>query len=344
MNRYVPYLGGVAAVVVVVVVFVILDASAPQLSPVSTSGPQDLSIASSTPEVLDEPVEVLSTSKVQPAPPDAAKKDLTNVAAQLREAVVNVWCQANSGGKVHSISGSGVFVDSKGYILTNAHVAQYFLLKDRGVSCTIRNGSPAQEAYQAELVYLSPIWIDQNARNIVELAPVGTGEHDVALLVVTNPGAQVPAIQLAAVAPEREEPVAIVSYAAQYLSEAELVKALFPTVVLSHVQEVLTFSENTPDVLGFGGSVAAQEGASGGGVVSASGELVGIVTTSKVTGPLEGRSVTAITTPYIQSEYAAQAGRSIDVLLATAPTTAIAQFAPTAAQLQKILEKVLDGE
>src|SRR3989344_252919 len=49
---------------------------------------------------------------------------------QVRAAVVNILCITGSGGPLNSISGSGVIIDPRGIILTNAHVAQYFLLKN----------------------------------------------------------------------------------------------------------------------------------------------------------------------------------------------------------------------
>src|SRR3990167_446782 len=59
-------------------------------------------------------------------------------ASLLRSALVNIICYAPSGSRLRSISGSGIIVDQKGIILTNAHIAQHFLLADRGVPCMIR--------------------------------------------------------------------------------------------------------------------------------------------------------------------------------------------------------------
>ena len=62
-----------------------------------------------------------------------------------RSALVNIFCvPAGSTGSI--ISGSGVIIDPKGIILTNAHVAQYVLLSQDpalNLTCSIRNGSPA---------------------------------------------------------------------------------------------------------------------------------------------------------------------------------------------------------
>ena len=42
----------------------------------------------------------------------------------LHDATVNLYCRLKAGKKIWSASGSGVFVDARGVILTNAHVAQ----------------------------------------------------------------------------------------------------------------------------------------------------------------------------------------------------------------------------
>ena len=59
-----------------------------------------------------------------PAPAPAVEQASPDSASSaLRAALVNILCYAPAGSKLHSISGSGVFIDSKGIILTNAHIA-----------------------------------------------------------------------------------------------------------------------------------------------------------------------------------------------------------------------------
>ena len=118
----------------------------------------------------------------------AANPDRVN--ADTRAALVNILCLTGGGGYFKPISGSGVFIDSRGIILTNAHIGQFFLLRDfpvkDNVTCTIRTGSPAQNTYTARLLYLPPVWIDANAKQITSQEAMGTGENDFALLLVTG--------------------------------------------------------------------------------------------------------------------------------------------------------------
>jgi hypothetical protein len=261
----------------------------------------------------------------------------------LRAALVNIICYAPAGSPIHSISGSGVLIDPKGIILTNAHVAQYFLLADRSVSCAIRAGSPAADSYQAALVFISPAWINANATILTQTAPHGTGEYDYAFLAITKSATNAvlpssfPYLPLATTPPASGAPIVIASYGAQFLASSQIQSGLFPTVVFGSVKDVFTFAVNTIDVLALGGSAAAQEGSSGGGVADASSKLVGTITTSTVEGSTDTRSLDAITASYIRSDYASETGQPLDLLLERDPPTSAADFASQIPALEKII-------
>ncbi len=302
--------------------------------------------APATPQTQKAPA--LNASAIQPVqfpslPPVPTSAELDAAASVLRNALVNILCYAPFGSGLHSISGSGVFISSKGIILTNAHIGQYFLFSDLGVSCTIRTGSPATDRYEADLMFISPAWVNTNPDVLTKASPIGTGEHDFALLAVTKSAtraalpASFPFISLAASPPFPGTPIIIASYGAQFLVSSQVESSLFPTIVFGSVKDVFTFALNTIDVLALGGSAAAQEGSSGGGVADASGELVGTITTSTVEGSTDTRSLDAITASYIRSDYASETGRPLDLLLAGSTTTAIADFAPQIPVLEAIL-------
>ena len=134
-------------------------------------------------------------------------------------------------------------------------------------------------------MFISPAWISANSAVLSESAPSGDGEHDYALLAITGSasgstslttgGAALPtifpAIPLASVAPTTNEPVVIASYGAQFLQSAQIQSSLYPTIVYGSVKGVYTFDTETPDIIALGGSAAAQEGSSGGGVAGTSG-------------------------------------------------------------------------
>lgn len=321
-------------------------ASTTQEAPVPGKAVKPHAEASTTASTLFSPAPTPVLAPIIPtsvAPASSGGMGLDAAASVLREALVNIICYAPGGGGLHSISGSGVFVDPKGIILTNAHVAQYFLLASRDVSCTIRSGGPATDKYEATLIYLPDAWVNANADILTKTDPVGTGEYDFAFLAVTKSATSAdlpssyPSIPLAQLPPASGTPVVIASYGAQFLEAGQIQSSLFPTVVFGSVKDVYTFALNTIDILALGGSAAAQEGSSGGGVADASGALIGTITTSTVQGATDTRSLDAITASYIRSEYARETGSSLDTLLAKPVAAAVSDFAPQISALGSVL-------
>ena len=308
--------------------------------------PTDVTKKKSTPPapapVVLSPIEKIATSiKTALSPSESSSLDAS--ASALRSALVNIICYAPAGSRLRSISGSGVIVDAKGIILTNAHIAQHFLLADRNVSCTIRAGSPAIDKYKASLIYIPSEWVNANADILTEANPSGTGEYDFAFLAVSKSTTRdeltssFPSIPLATSPSNTGTPVVIASYGAQFLESSQIQSSLFPTVVFGSVKNVFTFASTTIDVLALGGSVAAQEGSSGGGVADGKGELVGTITTSTTKGTTDTRKLDAITASYIRAAYASETGSALDFLLVKPTSASVADFAPQIPVLEAIL-------
>lgn len=239
---------------------------------------QDVTAASSTPVAA------------QVIPPTLLPQSVVNDSA--RAALVNIFCTTKSGGSLNPISGSGVIITKNGVVLTNAHVAQYFLLRDyvvtNNVDCRIRTGSPAKNTYRAELLYLPPAWINANASQIIAQTGMGTGENDYAFLRITSPidvskplPEIFPALTMTTDSPTRTEPVLLAGYPAGFLSGITIEMNLYISTVLTQITEVFTFNDlGEADVISFGGSVVAQAGSSGGAVVRRQdGALQGIIAT-----------------------------------------------------------------
>lgn len=235
----------------------------------------------------------------------------SSVNEQTRASVVNILCTTRSGGVLNPITGSGILIDARGVILTNSHIAQYFLLKDyptpNSVNCIIRSGSPARNMYEAELLYLPTSWISNNRTAIRVENPTGTGEDDYALLRITGgigtveaPG-EFPFVPLDLESSRSIEggDVLIVSYPAGLLGGSTILQNLHVVSANSKIFEVFTFGGNTKDLISTGGSVVAQKGSSGGAVVSVLGGLQGIVVTSTAGETTDTRDLRAITTSHI---------------------------------------------
>lgn len=379
MNRFIPYLGAVAALafsILFMAVFTMRPSHSevvntlPALSIPPDFTPRDtLSLGTSSEsnpvakntieasrKTISEKVDPPATTSPAAASVSAgisAESVATLLSSEnasldisadiLRNALVNIVCYVSGRSGLRSISGSGIFIDPKGIIITNAHIAQYFLLADHNVSCAIRSGSPAIGKYTASLVYISPSWITINSKVLTEANPIGTGEYDFALLAVSKSVSNsplppsFPSIPLAATPPSPGTPVVIASYGAQFLDPNQIQSSLFPTIVFGSIKDVFTFAERTIDIFSLGGSAAAQEGSSGGGVANSKGELIGTITTSTVKGDTSTRSLNAITASYIRAEYASDTGKPLDLLLSGSVNDAIAVFSSQAKTLEALL-------
>lgn len=254
----------------------------------------------------------------------------------LRSATVNIIC-IPADRSLPGSSGSGVIIDSRGIILTAAHVGQFLLLQkpQSMYSCVVRTGSPATRAYTAQVVYVSPGWINANLQTITAKTRVGTGENDFALLAITGTAdsavfpASFPAIPLTHEEPVTNEPVVLGSYGSEFLGAARILASLFPTLAYAKIQTLYAFNgDNLAEVLALGGGAAAQEGSSGGGAANERGELVGVITTT-TTGPsLAARNLFAITLSHIRRSFFADTGKTLDAYIENADvTTLVKNFA-----------------
>lgn len=346
MSRFIPYFGIVAALLTGIVVLSVVRSipdQSPAVAPVTESPPL-VPVASSSSAA---PSEILLPPEKKAAPvskPTSLESDKLSVSAtKLVGALVNILCYAPERSGFKSISASGVIVDPKGIILTNAHVAAYFLLADRGVSCTIRSGSPATDKYVAAPIYIPPPWLRANADILTNDSPSGTGEYDFAFLAIHKSATSAPLpstfpfIPLGTIPLLPGSTAIIASYGAQALESKQILSALLPTFVYGAVKKVFTFKTDTIDVLALGGSIAAKEGSSGGGVAGASGNLAGIITTSTIEGDTSTRSLDAITTFYIRREFANETGGNLDTLLAEPTAVAIESFATQIPTLEAII-------
>lgn len=248
--------------------------------------------------------------------------DVVNIAT--REALVNVLCLPQNG-SLRPISGSGVIIDPRGVILTNAHVAQYVLLSQDprvDLSCLIRSGSPAVVRWKAEVLFLPPAWIEVHASDIKVERPTGTGEHDYALLLVTKSldGSPLPSsgggfpflsLDVREGVAFLDDQVLAASYPAEFIGGITAQFNLYSVSSVTAIKQLLTFDTGTVDLLSLGGIIAAQGGSSGGAVVNAWGQLVGIITTTSEGITTGERDLRALSLNYIDRDIATESGLNL---------------------------------
>lgn len=254
-----------------------------------------------------------------------ATASASEINEKVRESVVNILCTSAAGGSFNPSTGSGIFVDPRGVILTNAHVGQYFLLSSGlnqyNIDCVVRVGSPAKAAYRAQLLYISSRWVRDNPKNLSEDNPKGTGENDYALLLVTgttNQEGKLPEsfpdidADLSASDPKEGEQILVSAYPASFLGGISIQKDLYKSSTIVTAGERYTFGEQTLDLFSLGGSVLAQKGSSGGAAAKLSnGQLSGIIVTSSEAEETQDRNLRAITISHINRSLIEETGLSL---------------------------------
>lgn len=282
------------------------EATAPKDNPVALSAP--ITPTSSAPLQQEPPAALV----VEPSPYATPKIDFDTLNTQVQPAVVNILCSPSQGSPISGATGSGVVIDPRGVILTNAHVAQYVLLShlpEARISCVVRIGAPAKARYTADVLAFPTAWLEKNAHAIKTESPTGSGEDDWALLYITGrtDGSKRPETYpfigfdpRHAVA-QADERVLLSGYPAGFLGGATLTRDLWPSSAVVSIKSVYTFVSDTLDILSLGGSVVAQGGASGGAVVNEWGKLVGIVVTSSVADTTSERDLRAVTLSHIDA-------------------------------------------
>lgn len=238
-------------------------------------------------------------------------------------ALVNIFCSFTTKDMIRSTTGSGYFVHQNGVILTNAHVAQYLILEgalEGTGGCTIRTGNPAVETYTADLLYISPAWIQEHAALLKEAVPSGTGERDYALLYVTGrvDGTPMPAtfpaipvntnlMKSGAVG----APVRAAGYPAEILASRGANAPLTGIEVGTTITELMTFGSNYADLFSIAGTEIGQQGSSGGPVADENGYAIGLISTRGDDTRFGHGSLRAISLSYVDRTIQEETGYTL---------------------------------
>ena len=179
--------------------------------------------------------------------------------------------------------------------------------------CFIRTGSPAQSSYKAKIAHISAQWLQENATNITEVNPKGTGENDYGFLFITSMVSETktlpksfPFVPVGVTStPQKNEQVLVAGYPAGFLGGFVVFNELHSVSSIVTVREIFTFTAETVDLFSIGSSILAQKGSSGGAIVNKYGNIVGIVVTTTEEAQTSERDLRAITASHIsQSLYA----------------------------------------
>lgn len=273
-----------------------------------------------------------------PAPKPTPEPD-TSSASTIANTVVSVLCVRHNGNKIHVTNGSGVLISEKGVVLTNSHVAQMFLLKDSGYNCSIRRENIPTYGWNAVPLFINEDWVEDNFLAISNPAPVGTGENDYALLLITgNTNAALglprsfPAATLntASEAAEIGDTITVAGYPGIQTSDFNIATQALLKTDQTSIKNVFTLDRITVDVFATRDTPVAKRGASGGGVFE-DGTLIGIIATTNTGNTPGGYVINALTLDYINRDIKDATGKTLKEILSGDVRAQAASFGSTVA-------------
>lgn len=295
---------------------------APTQQPVYYPAPTNLQ------DTIKTEIQNIVNEIIPPKTETEIKKEKSNLSLEdkIKKSVVNIYCTRLFGNKIQKITGSGVVIDPSGIIITNAHVAEYFLLAENGndTNCYIRTGSPAVSNYKAELIYLPTEWINSNKNNLTLQTLTGTGKDDYALLFITSKtrtdAGGYPFDYLTPSDKEltKDQNIFVAGYPAGFSDVKILDNALYELTKTTTVTRVSGFSGGNVDVINTGGTTVAEHGSSGGAVVDESGNLTALIVATSIDNYSGDKNIQAITLPYIKRSIKNSSGKSFESFITNA--------------------------
>ncbi|MFA7193692.1 MAG: serine protease [Candidatus Paceibacterota bacterium] len=307
------------------------------ITPISTVPAQTIPQAQQSPEIVSEQITVTTA-----ATPD------TSAINSIENVLVNILCIRQIGNMISLSTGSGVIISSSGVVLTNAHVAQQFLLKDAGYNCTLRRENIPLYGFNAVPLYISETWIEENYRQINNSSPTGTGKYDYALLLITgntNPTLALPAFPSLKINTDSNfldvgDTVTIAGYPGKMTSSLEIAKNTELQTDRVRIREIFTLGQNTVDVVATGDTTVAQRGSSGGGAFK-DNVLGGIIVSTNTGSSAEYLVANVLTLSYINREIKNETGRSLSSFITGNLQTQAEDFELVAPRLEELLMRNL---
>jgi len=272
-------------------------------------------------EVVSEVEKIITPHK------ETNPETIVEIGNSIPNVVVNIVCVREDNNLINVSTGSGVVISSSGVILTNSHIAQFFLLQDYNdnfIDCSIYRENKPDFGYKAETLYVSPDWIRNNSKTLSESAPTGTGENDYALLLInattnSNKGlpTSFPHANIVLTKPETNQLITAAGYPGSPASLSDITKAVRLVTDYISVEENYTFTDGAIDIFSTTKSLVGARGSSGGGIFEgrdlSTSDLIGITATTNGIGG--NAHINALSLSYINTDIKKDSGHNLDYYL-----------------------------
>lgn len=205
---------------------------------------------------------------------------------KIRASLVNIFCTNTDKGQIKAVTGTGVLISKSGIVITNAHVAEYFLLSNyfnnSNLKCEIRYGSPANQSTSAEVIYMSSKWSNANARNIKNENLQETGQYDIALLKIQSnlSESKIPTNYLNVSINNQNiagNKVIIGAYPGNSLGLNGIFSPLYIKTSNSEISDTFSFGSGQIETFETTFTNLAEPGSSGGAITDLNGNLTGLI-------------------------------------------------------------------
>lgn len=260
-----------------------------------------------------------------------ALSEWNNIYTNSQQSIINIFCVSTKGNMVSISTGSGVVVSDSGIILTNAHVAENFLIPNR--DCSIRQGEIAMDKYKGSLVYINENWLKSNAGVLFSQSSRGTGENDFALISLnSNYDGSVLNSNISHTEINQNElsennkgnKILVAGYPAGTLGALSLRKYLSFVADVINISNLYTLDGTHVDVFETEATKVGQHGSSGGGIFNSNNDLTGLIVS--VSDESGNSKINALTTTYISRAMKNDSGKSLQEFINTDKNVLISAF------------------
>lgn len=274
----------------------------PSRTPPPPAPPQEIIREEPTPVVRIIP----APRPPETAPPPPVALGDAEFYARFAPAVVQIFCRTQA----LLFSASGVIVNERGLILTNAHVADV-VKKSGEEQCEARHGNPASSFAGVSVVFV--------ADTTAKIPDTQVPQRDLAFLTLRDARESFAVAPISLAVLDINTPLYTLGYPSEFLQgvaatdRSNLVFSILPVGGLADIDG----NGNTAEGYIFKGGIILQQGSSGTALFRRDGSVAGIIFATTKGATTADRNGIALMTPYIDAILQLETGQGLAEFIAS---------------------------